>query len=320
MIVYRLRASWTQILQKEFLMSQTSTTAAPDRHSLPIIRADYHMHTAFSADSSTPMEEQIQAAVSAGLSAVCFTEHVDLDSPFRNAPENDTEGDFHIDYSRYRETFLRLKEQYAEKIQLLFGLEMGLNTNCASEIEDYINAHPELDFVIGSTHSARDRMDPYYDSFFDASCDPYRDYFETALANMRTFCRTNVFDSYGHLDYILRCGPRSADGSCKERTSSYLYAQYADLIDPLLKELISQGKALELNTSPLKKGFPETNPGKAILKRYYELGGRLITIGSDAHVPAAVGYGFDTAAELLTECGFTQYVTYEKRQPIRHEF
>lgn len=283
-----------------------------------IIRTDCHMHTAFSADSPTPMEDQIQAAVAAGLSAVCFTEHVDLDSPFRNAPKGDPEGDFHIDYPGYLETFLRLKGQYQDQIRLLFGLEMGLNTNYIPEITDYISAHPDFDFIIGSTHSARDRMDPYYDSFFDGPLDPYRDYFETSLANVRAFCRANVFDSYGHLDYILRCGPSSADGSCKERTSSYLYAQYADLIDPILQELIDAGKALELNTSPLKKGFPETNPGKAILKRYYEMGGRLITVGSDAHVPAAVGYGLASAAALLKECGFTQYVTYEKRQPVPH--
>lgn len=244
---------------------------------------------------------------------------------------DDPESYFRIDYPAYLKSFLQCKERYADQISLLFGLELGLNASYSEELSDYIHIHPDFDFIIGSTHSARDGMDPYYSSFFDkpgeepaadpkeeAAWDPYRIYFETALQNVRTFCSQKLFDSYGHLDYILRCGPRRADGSCKEQTSDWYYRQYADLIDALLRELILHERALELNTSPLKKGFPETNPGKAVLKRYYELDGRLITIGSDAHVPEAVGCRFDQAAALLSECGFRRYVTYEKRVPIWH--
>ncbi len=298
---------------------------------MPII-SDCHVHSSFSADASAPMEEQIRAAIAAGLHSLYFTEHVDLDSPFTNAPSDDPESDFHIDYDAYRETYLQCKERYAGRISLYFGLELGLNVSYAAKLQDYIRSHPDFDFVIGSTHSARNGMDPYYASFFDAPIsgssadskepaadwDPYRLYFETALQNVRTFCCQKLFDSYGHLDYILRCGPRRADASCKEQTSDWYYRQYADLIDAILQELIQHERALELNTSPLKKGFPETNPGKAVLKRYYELGGRLLTIGSDAHAPEAVGFAFDRAAALLSECGFDRYVTYVKRSPIWH--
>lgn len=293
------------------------------------ILSDYHLHTSFSADSCSAMEDQIRAAIAAGLESICFTEHVDLDSPFRNTPLGDPEGDFHIDYPSYRETYLRMKDRFAGRIRLFFGLELGLRASLKEELAAYLREHPDFDFIIGSTHSARGGMDPYYNSFFqmesaaDGSSvqepredfDPYRDYFEQALSNVRTF---SDFDSYGHLDYIFRCGPRSADGSCRQRTSSFLYEQYRDSIDAILRELILRGKALEINTSPLKKGFPETNPGKAVLQRYYELGGRLITVGSDAHVPEAVGFGFDAAAHLLKDCGFTQYVTFEKRHPVPH--
>ena len=297
---------------------------------MPIL-SDCHVHTAFSADSDSPMDTQIRAAIGRGLHTLCFTEHVDLDSPFRNAPLDDPESDFRIDYPAYRESFLQCRERYADQISLLFGLELGLNTSYAEELSNYIHEHPDFDFIIGSTHSARNGMDPYYSSFFDRpvsasaapteeteSWDPYRLYFEDALQNVHAFCSQKLFDSYGHLDYILRCGPRRADGSCTEQTSEWYYRQYADLIDAILRELIRHDKALELNTSPLKKGFPETNPGKAVLKRYYELGGRLLTIGSDAHIPEAVGFAFDQAAALLSECGFQHYVTYEKRIPVWH--
>lgn len=287
---------------------------------MPIL-SDYHLHTSFSADSEASMEDQIQAAVRAGLESICFTEHLDLDSPFVNAPKDDPTGDFHIDEAAYREAFLLKKIRYAGTIRLFFGLELGLRASMAGELSSYVHAHPDYDFIIGSTHSAQGGMDPYYDSFFQAdscpmnSCDPYRAYFEQALANVRA---CSDYDSYGHLDYIFRCGPMAADGSAPERTSSYLYERYQDLIDPILFELILRKKALEINTSPLKKGFPETNPGKAILKRYHDYGGRMVTIGSDAHTPDGVAFGFDRAAALLRECGFTSYVTFEKREPIRH--
>ncbi len=316
---------------------------------MPVL-SDYHLHTSFSADSEASMEDQIRAAIRAGMESICFTEHLDPDSPFTNAPKDDPTGDFHVDYSAYRETFLLKKIRYAGTIRLFFGLELGLRASMADTLSSYVQSHPDFDFIIGSTHSARNGMDPYYASFFQTAShaapapsvsgilpspsgaaapadpcalpgdptenpDPYRAYFEQALANVRA-CRD--YDTYGHLDYIFRCGPMSADGSVKERTSSYLYERYQDLIDPILFELILQGKALEINTSPLKKGFPETNPGKAILKRYHDYGGRMVTIGSDAHAPEGVAYGFDRAAALLRECGFTSYVTFEQREPVRH--
>lgn len=284
---------------------------------MPIL-SDYHLHTSFSADSEARMDDQIRAAIAAGMESICFTEHVDLDSPFRNAPggASDPENVFRIDYDRYRELYLVEKVKYAGKIRLFFGVEMGLNYAYADQISQYLAEHPDFDFVIGSTHSSRG-MDPYYDDFFTsgADSDPYRKYFEDALANVRA-C-TN-FDSYGHLDYVLRYGPGAADGSCIERTSTYYYEKYADLIDKILCELILNGKALEINTSALKKGFPETNPGKAILKKFHDFGGQLVTVGADAHTPDGVAYGFDRAAEVLRECGFTQYATFEGREPVMH--
>lgn len=278
------------------------------------------------------MDGQIRAAIAAGMDSICFTDHVDLDSPYLNAPggADNPENNFRIDYDRYREMYLIEKVKYAGKIRLFFGVEMGLNAAYAQQINQYLEEHKDFDFVIGSTHSSRG-MDPYYDSFFASaeetgqnaahpaasgeSFDPYRRYFEDALENVRTF--TN-FDTYGHLDYVLRYGPGKADGSTPERTSTYYYEKYADLIDRILFELILNGKALEINTSSLKKGFPETNPGKAVLQKFHDFGGQLVTIGADAHTPDGVAYGFDQAARLLRECGYTQYATFEARQPVMH--
>lgn len=308
---------------------------------MPIL-SDCHMHSSFSADSSASMDDQIGAAIDAGMESICFTEHVDLDSPFANAPDQK----FQIDYDAYRETYLRKKVRYAGKIKLLFGLELGINASYAPLLQEYVSQHNNFDFIIGSTHSSFG-MDPYFDSFFEGK-DPdmvYRHYFIDALANIRAF---HDYDSYGHLDYIFRYGPFKANGdlifrsdgslASKEiakqyegipsenlldspytrRDSTYLYEKFADVIDPILFELILQGKALEVNTSPLRKGFAEPNPGKAILKKYHDFGGTLITIGSDAHQKEGVAFGFEKTTSLLKECGFTQYAVFEGREAVMH--
>lgn len=281
---------------------------------MPIL-ADTHMHSSFSADSDTPMEEQIRAAVRKGLKLICFTEHLDLDTPYLNDPPGDRLR-FDFDYERYHRKFLELQEQYGG-IDLRFGVELGLASSLKEELASYVSSHPGYDCIIGSTHSVR-RMDPYYDSYFAgrSAGEAFREYFAQSLENVRTCI--DLFDSYGHLDYVLRYGPQCADGSTPERTAGFYYRGNADLIDPLLQLLIDHGKALEVNTQAYKKGFPETNPGKAVLARYYELGGRLITIGADAHTPDGVGFGFDRAAALLKQIGFREYLTFRRRKPEPH--
>ena len=301
------------------------------------IFADYHLHSSFSADSDAPAEEQVRAAIKAGLTAACFTEHVDLDSPFLNAPDDDRLA-FYIDEEKYLQAASALKEKYKDRIRLSFGVEMGLNHTMTAEVISYLQEHPQFDYVIGSTHSSRG-MDPYYDSFFEPSSgsshlnanercdfDPYRIYFEDALKNLESLFQykkehgisERLIDSYAHLDYVLRCGPARADGSSPERTSAFYYEKYKDIIDEILLLLIREEVCLEVNTSPLKKGFPETNPGKAVLLRYKELGGELITIGSDAHAPEGIAFGFDQARNLLLACGFKYYAVFAGRVREMH--
>ena len=119
------------------------------------------------------------------------------------------------------------------------------------------------------------------------------------------------FDVYGHLDYVVRYGPN--------RDADYTYAKYRDLLDSILKLLIEEGKGIEINTGGLKKGLRDLHPCTDIVKRYKELGGEIITIGSDAHDTANLAYGFDRAEALLKECGFKRFCTFEKLQPVWHE-
>ena len=100
------------------------------------------------------------------------------------------------------------------------------------------------------------------------------------------------------------------------RDEIYTYEAFSALIDPILRELIERGIALEVNTAPLMKGIRYFNPLPEVLKRYREMGGELITIGSDAHVPEKIAGRFDQAARILRSLGFAYYAVYKERKPL----
>ena len=132
----------------------------------------------------------------------------------------------------------------------------------------------------------------------------YRHFFEVTLKRLESY---DCFDSLGHLDFVVRYGPN--------KNRFYDFKTYGDIISAILELLIRKDKALEVNTGGFKYGLGHPNPCEDILKRYRELGGRLLTVGSDAHVPGFVGYEFDRTAELLKELGFREYALYRRRVP-----
>jgi len=115
----------------------------------------------------------------------------------------------------------------------------------------------------------------------------------------------------GHLDYIVRVTPT--------KDKNYSYDKYKDAIDPILELLVQQGKGLELNTGSFRYGLRQPHPCTDVLRRYHELGGEIITVGTDAHKPQDVGSYLDLASEILQLCGFKYYTIYEKRSPEYHK-
>lgn len=132
----------------------------------------------------------------------------------------------------------------------------------------------------------------------------YKHYFEVTLDRIRAL---DCFDSFGHLDYIVRYGSTS--------NRHYSFQAYQDQIDPILKALIEKGKALECNTAGFRYGLNHPNPCEDILKRYHELGGELLTLGSDAHSPKAIACEFDRMQAILKDCGFRYITVYRQRKP-----
>ena len=271
---------------------------------MPVL-ADFHLHSSFSGDSDAPMEEMVRRGISLGLSQMCFTEHMDLDHP---VSEELSAGFFEVDTAAYRETLLSLREKYADRIRLLFGIELGMQPHMAARNTAFA-ASWDFDFIIASTHFVGG-IDPYSPSYFDGKTDEeaYRAYFEEELKGLQGF---SDFDVYGHIDYVIRYG--------RTKDKNYCYDKYADLFDRMLDLLLEKGKGIELNTGGLRKGLREPHPCVEFLKRYRKMGGEIITVGSDAHFPRDIAADFGRAADFLRQCGFSRYCTFEKRTPSYHE-
>ena len=133
--------------------------------------------------------------------------------------------------------------------------------------------------------------------------DAYREYFASEIENVRL---TDSFDIYGHLDYAIRY--------CPDQSFVYRFEDYRDLLEVLLKLLVEKGKGIEINTSGINKiGFP--HPHIETLKLYRQLGGEIITVGSDAHQKENIGSHFDKAEEQLRQIGFSYYTVFKERKP-----
>lgn len=257
---------------------------------------DQHMHCNFSGDSDALPEDMIKAGIAHGLSGICFTDHLDYDYP-------EEPNIFLLDFDNYFKVLSDLREKYADKISVNIGIELGLQTQAAGQNLAVAEKYP-FDFIIGSSHVVN-HMDPYYPEFFagrdeDAA---YMEYFESVLENINSDVD---FDVYGHIDYVVRYGPN--------KNAFYTYEKFKDIIDEILTQLISKGKGIEVNTGGFKYGLGHPNPTEDIIKRYRELGGEIITMGADAHVPEYVAYEFDKTAQIIKNCGFKYYTVFKNRK------
>ena len=294
---------------------------------------DCHLHTCFSGDSETPVRDQLDRAIALGMQAVCITDHHDWDAPNEKGEMDDR---FLLDFPRYIPALREIREEYRGKIDMGIGVELGLQLHARQDTENVMRLYGDaFDFIIGSIHFV-DHYDVYYPQWFamdvsesrsderyihasrhipsreeaeavtpEKEAARYRHFFEVTLKRLEAY---DCFDTLGHLDFVVRYGPN--------RNQFYDFKTYGDIISAILELLIRKDKALEVNTGGFKYGLGHPNPCEEVLKRYRELGGRLLTVGSDAHVPGFVGYEFDRTAELLKEIGFREYALYRKRVPV----
>lgn len=261
------------------------------------MRADVHMHCGFSNDSETRPEDMVESAIAKGLSVICFTDHYDKD--------NLDWGDEAIfDVESYFQKMIELQEEYRDQIDIRIGAEIGMQPYLAEYYQNFIAQHP-FDFVIGSVHSVLEH-DVALD-FFQKHSDPegYKIYFEEMLQDVQ---KIKSYDVLGHLDYIVRYSNQGSKG--------FDLNDYMDIIEEILKQVIAHGKGIEMNMSGLKYGLGAPHPQPEIIKRYRELGGEIVTVGADGHIPEHIAYDYHLADDILKSCGFKYYTEFKGRKPL----
>lgn len=268
--------------------------------------SDMHVHTRWSSDSQTPVEAQVEKAIALGMKQICITDHQDYDAPVF-PPDYftfllDDKGDDET-IRAYLADLKRVKEVYADRIEVLLGIELGIQPHITEPLNRIASEFP-FDYIIGSTHTFQkmDAEDARHYEGVDIET-AVRRYFEDELANVKGF---HGFDAAGHMDFVLRYGPGAAE--------NFTYAKYGDILDEILKTLIETGRGIECNTSKFK-AKNMINPDRSIIRRYAELGGEIITFGSDAHVSERLGEGFEAAGEIVKDCGLKYYAVFRDHEP-----
>ena len=271
---------------------------------------DYHLHSLFSSDCETELRDIIASAKSHGLRGICLTDHNDLNYP--ETPDNII---FDLEIDSYITTLSELSMELLPDFDLRIGVEQGVMPSTCEELSSYSTKHPGIDFIICSSHVV-DSLDPYYPEAFKNPDGSYKDinviyrhYFEDILYNVEHFSDYNV---YGHLDYIFRYGPEKVTA---ESFSKRHFPALKELIHEILKVIIENGKGIEINTGSLYRGMDYMHPHVEILKMYKELGGEILTFGSDAHDTEHIGYMIEDATELAQAIGFRYFSTFKAMKP-----
>lgn len=252
---------------------------------------DCHVHSVLSYDGKSKIHDYIASAHLYGVDEITFTEHLDL--------LNDLS--FNIDLDNYLSQYISICKN--SLVQINFGLEVGLRPEYVSLIQSEISKYC-FDFIIGSTHTIGDLIISDENLVNEDIDTLYLRYLKETLLNVKLY---DNYDVYGHLDYIIRY---KAFDNMKP-----IYATYQDLIDEILISLIKKDKGLEVNSSAYRFGCNSPHPSLEILERYKSYGGKIITIGSDAHKTKELAKDFDSTIEVIEKCGFDEICVFHQRQP-----
>lgn len=257
---------------------------------------DFHIHSRVSFDSDADPKEIVNTAVHAGLREICFTDHLDYD-PINNDPS------LAFDTADYAEAYDGL---ICKDLRIRRGMEFGMLPHNYDTMQSDLQRR-SFDFVIGSVHFV-DGLDIYYPPFWEGKTieEAERRVLEQTLECVKVH---DGFDVLGHLTYLSK-----ADANPVKRPVPF--DVHKDVVDEIFRQLVSKGKGIEINTSGISTcGAPL--PGFDYLRRFKELGGEIVTVGSDAHTPGRVGqFCTDMCKEVCEIFGYV--CTFEQRKPIFH--
>lgn len=273
---------------------------------------DCHTHTQFSVDSEADINEMILRACELGLAAYAITDHCECNCWYPeehyNGSVDSTDFNYGRDFENSVSAVTKLKEQYAGKINLICGTEMGQASH-DFEIAEKIVSDERLDFVIGSMHQLPGEKDFAFINYREYSTDSIYELLERYFKEIYKLCKWGKFDVLGHLTYTLRyikgCFGIDADIS-----------RFDEIIAESFRELIRNGCGIEINTSGLRQAYGETFPSIKYVKLYRELGGEILSVGSDAHTVEDLGKGVANGAEIAKAAGFDHLCYFKRRKPV----
>ncbi|MDD2269249.1 MAG: histidinol-phosphatase HisJ family protein [Eubacteriales bacterium] len=265
--------------------------------------ADTHTHSYHSLDGSpeATVERMCEAAIAAGLSELAVTDHYECVYM--------REGFYsYLDLEKREKDILAAKEKFQGKLIVTYGIELGQPTFDPDEAKDLISSH-NFDFVIGSLHTVPNIRDIYYENFVNYSDFQIKLLWEKYLDELKKHVLLGGFDSIGHITYprryIVRAGRQSAVNP----------AEYKDRYAELFELIIEKGFSLECNSSGLRQGLGTPMPDYELMKLYHDLGGTMVTLGSDAHYLEHIGSGIAEAAGKMLDIGFKYLTVYRQRRP-----
>ena len=266
--------------------------------------ADYHMHSSASFDAEDTMAAMALASVARGMTHICFTDHIDLD--YYETGEFD---------EKYWDKWPEILKQYDASrricppdLDMRLGIELSVPHHY-TEIAEECAAHEDLDFIIGSIHNNRHTPDFYglkYESR-EHCVSLLREYFTGHME----LAKYDFFDVVAHIGYTRRYMLQAGyDIRIDTKT-------FGDELEALFKLLIERGRGIEVNCSGFRHpGIAGPIPSFDVIKLYRELGGEIITVGSDAHRVEDAGSFVEAGTQLLCDAGFKYVTLFEKRKPI----
>ena len=269
---------------------------------------DFHTHTQFSHDSNAHPEEMVKSAIEKGLSGIAFTEHCDTNYMFEEHNTMECMGES-------INTAKSLNKKYGDKIQVLCGIEISESFhNKPRTVEVLKNYGDKIDALLCSVHVIDWKAHPEPISAYKFS-----EFSDTEVKTMTDMYYNDIMTMLEYLDGDILCHLTYPYRyiNLAYGLSSYSYHDYLPQIKDILKKAISKDMALEVNTSNLAKfsnGFYMVD--KELLELYKELGGKLVTMGSDAHAPQNVGADFENAVQTIKSAGFNEYCYFNNRNPV----
>ncbi len=259
--------------------------------------SDSHTHSENSFDGNDSVAMLSERALNLGLYSLTVTDHCECNEYYANNVRSDIETSVH--------DIMKAKAMYADKLKIYTGIELGQPTQDMKAAQEALSLG-DFDFVVGSLHNLKGEKDFY---FLNYTKDNYDNLLNRYFKELLELAQSDCFDSLAHLTYPFRY-------ICANPEIKTSVMDYAPQVDAVLRTLIKNGKALEVNTSGLRQLIGTTLPDESVVKRFRKLGGKYVTLGSDAHRWGDVGAGIEDGLNMLMKCGFTHFTIYSKREPV----